>query len=70
MDMMMMMMMICKAPKVCCWLHRERCGMPGWKRQVERYYWKMELIKERSKELSESVIELPKNAIASDDTSD
>ena len=44
--------------------------MPGWKRQVERYYWKMELIKERSKELSESVIELPKNAIASDDTSD
>ncbi|CAI5711742.1 unnamed protein product [Hyaloperonospora brassicae] len=38
--------------------------------QVERYYWKMDLIKERSKELSESVIELPKNATASDDTDD
>uniref|UniRef100_M4BIA3 SURF1-like protein n=1 Tax=Hyaloperonospora arabidopsidis (strain Emoy2) TaxID=559515 RepID=M4BIA3_HYAAE len=38
--------------------------------QVERYYWKVDLIKERTKELSESVIELPKNATASDDTDD
>ncbi|KAL3673662.1 hypothetical protein V7S43_001361 [Phytophthora oleae] len=38
--------------------------------QTERYYWKVDLINERAKELSESVSELPKNATASDDIDD
>ncbi|KAG1703140.1 hypothetical protein DVH05_008052 [Phytophthora capsici] len=38
--------------------------------QTERYYWKVDLISERTKELSESVSELPKNATASDDIDD
>ncbi|KAE9047625.1 hypothetical protein PF010_g1399 [Phytophthora fragariae] len=38
--------------------------------QTERYYWKVDLINERTKELSESVSELPKNATASDDVDD
>ncbi|KAF1792541.1 Surfeit locus 1/Shy1 [Phytophthora cactorum] len=32
--------------------------------QTERYYWKVDLINERTKELSESVAELPKDATA------
>ncbi|KAG7382754.1 Sodium/hydrogen exchanger 3 [Phytophthora pseudosyringae] len=38
--------------------------------QTERYYWKVDLINERTKELSESVAELPKDATASDDIDD
>ncbi|CAH0477425.1 unnamed protein product [Peronospora belbahrii] len=34
--------------------------------QTERYYWKVDLINKRIKELSESVAELPKTARASD----
>jgi hypothetical protein len=37
----------------------------GWELQTERYYWKVDLINERTKELSESVTELPKDATAS-----
>ncbi|CEG49446.1 sodium hydrogen exchanger 3 [Plasmopara halstedii] len=38
--------------------------------QIERYYWKKNLINQRAKELSESVAELPKDATASNDTDD
>ncbi|KAG6610195.1 sodium hydrogen exchanger 3 [Phytophthora cinnamomi] len=38
--------------------------------QTERYYWKVDLINERTKELSESVSELSKEATASDDVDD
>ncbi|ETO66328.1 hypothetical protein F444_16460 [Phytophthora nicotianae P1976] len=38
--------------------------------QTQRYYWKVDLINERTKELSESVAELPKDATASDDIDD
>ncbi|KAI9984826.1 hypothetical protein PInf_006296 [Phytophthora infestans] len=38
--------------------------------QTERYYWKVDLINERTKELSESVGELPKDATASGDIDD
>ncbi|CAI5725598.1 unnamed protein product [Peronospora effusa] len=38
--------------------------------QTKRYYWKVNLINERMKELSESIAELPKDATASDDIDD
>ncbi|CAI5747349.1 unnamed protein product [Peronospora destructor] len=38
--------------------------------QIKRYYWKVDLINERTKELSESVVEMPKDATANGDIHD